>query len=73
MNIGTRYKLKQCLTGWHPQDRKNTWLEIYLPLDEKRYCKTTSTDMDEYKHSISRLGRFKIFYRWMNHKRLFKD
>ncbi len=39
MNIGTRYKFKQCLTGWHPQDRINTWLEIYLALDENGIVK----------------------------------
>jgi hypothetical protein len=75
MNIGTRYELKQCLTGWHPQDRKKNMVGNLPGIGWKRYCKTTSTDMDEYIHSkhwvsISRLGRFKIIYRWISLKNM---
>jgi hypothetical protein len=69
MNIGTWYKLKQRLRGWHPQDRKNTWLEIYLALDENSIVKQhLQVWMNVYSTclvSISRPGWFKNIL-WMD-------
>jgi hypothetical protein len=70
MNIGTRYKLKQMFDRMASAgQKKNTWLEIYLALDENGIVKQhLQVWMNVYSTclvSISRPGRLKNIL-WMD-------